>query len=177
MAKKLAELNARYGIEIHKVEPAYTSKTCSACGYVDGRQRSEETYHCRHCGRKLHADVNGARNIAKAVTGHPADHEAAKGDGRSARPGTPSPAGRARSRKASSSPRARSVTLRDLVRRFGESIARIPVESGSVLRGQSVSHEDGLAASSGALAPAMRRLVGAEGLLAAFPGCRAPTVR
>lgn len=125
VARKLADLNARYGIEIHQVEPAYTSKTCSGCGYVDARQRSGETFHCRHCGRKLHADVNGARNIALAVTGHPADHETAKGDGRSARPGASSPAGRKRPRKASSSPRTRSVTLRDLVRRFDESMTNL----------------------------------------------------
>ena len=122
VARKLADLNERYGIEIHEVEPAYTSKTCSGCGYVDARQRSGEKFHCRHCGRKLHADVNGARNIAKAVTGQSADHETAKGDGRSALPGSSSPAGRKRPRKASSSPRTRSVTLRDLVRRFDESM-------------------------------------------------------
>lgn len=122
VAKKLADLNARYDIEIHEVEPAYTSKTCSGCGYVDARQRSGEKFHCRHCGKKLHADVNGARNIAKAVTRQPADRETAKGDGRSALPGSSSPAGRKRPRKASSSPRTRSFTLRDLVRRFDESM-------------------------------------------------------
>jgi len=129
VAKKLADLNERYGIEIHEVEPAYTSKTCSCCGYVDARQRSEETFHCRHCGRKLHADVNGARNIAKAVAGQPADHETAKGDGRSARPGASSPAGRKRPRKASSSPRDRTPTLRDLVRRFDESMTDLVLVS------------------------------------------------
>ncbi len=48
-------------------EPAYTWKTCSSRGgHVDARQRSGETFQCRHCGRKLHSDVNGARNIAAA---------------------------------------------------------------------------------------------------------------
>ena len=35
VTKKLAGLNERYSIEIHEVEPAYTSKTCSGCGYVE----------------------------------------------------------------------------------------------------------------------------------------------
>lgn len=140
VAKKLADLNARYGIEIHEVEPAYTSKTCSGCGYVDARQRSGETFHCRHCGKKLHADVNGARNIAKAVTGHPTDHETAKRGGRSAFSGASSPVGRKRPRKASSSPRTRSFTLRDLVRRFDESMTDL-VSVSRPRRGKSGARE------------------------------------
>jgi putative transposase len=126
VAKKLADLNARYGIEIHEVEPAYTSKTCSGCGYVDAKNRKtgSDKFHCCHCGRKLHADVNGARNIAASVSGaasgQQADHETAKGDGRSAPAGATSPPIGARPRKASSSPRTRSFTLRDIVRRFDE---------------------------------------------------------
>ena len=70
VARKLADLADRYGIEIHEVDPAYTSKTCSGCGYVDAKNRKSgtERFHCRFCGRRMHADVNGARNIAQAVT-------------------------------------------------------------------------------------------------------------
>ncbi|NHQ75058.1 transposase [Roseovarius gahaiensis] len=109
-----------------KVEPTYTTKTCSECGYVDAKNRKpgSEKFHCRHCGRKLHADVNGARNIAVSISGadpgQPVDPETAKGDGRSAPAGATSPAGRRRPRKASSSPRTRSFMLRDIVRRFDE---------------------------------------------------------
>ena len=143
VARKLADLNARYGIEIHDVEPAYTSKTCSCCGYVDARQRSGETFHCRDCGKKLHADVNGARNIAKAVTRQPADHETAKRDRRSALPGASSPPIGSRPRKASSSPRTRSFTLRDLVRRFDESKADLGAVS-RPRRGKSGARESAL---------------------------------
>lgn len=122
VAKKLADLEERYGIEIHEVEPAYTSKTCSCCGYVDAKQRAGEKFHCRHCGRKMHADVNGAQNIAKAVFGQPADHETGNLGGRSGLGSTTTPAGQKRSRKALSSPRTRSFTLRDIVRRFDESM-------------------------------------------------------
>ena len=124
MARKLADLADRYGIEIHEVDPAYTSKTCSCCGYVDAKNRTSgtEQFDCRFCGRRMHADVNGARNIAAAVTGQPANTEAAKEDGRSALPGAPSPVGRRRTRKASSTPRTRSFALREIVRRFDESM-------------------------------------------------------
>ncbi len=125
VARKLADLADRYGIDIHEVDPAYTSKTCSGCGYVDAKNRKAgtERFHCRFCGRRMHADVNGARNIAAAVSGQSADTEAAKEGGRSALPGAPSPAGHRRTRKASSSPRKRSFMLREIVRRFDESMA------------------------------------------------------
>ena len=46
------------------VDPAYTSQTCSACGYVDaGNRTDQKTFHCLHCGHEAHADVNAARNI------------------------------------------------------------------------------------------------------------------
>lgn len=119
VSKKLADLSAKYGIEIHEVESAYTSQTCSCCGYVDSRQRKGEKFHCRFCGSRMHADVNGARNIALAVSGPADGPETAKGDGRSDLPGSSSPAGdRRRKRKASSSSRARSFLLKDIVRRF-----------------------------------------------------------
>lgn len=130
VAKKLSDIDDRFGIEIHEVEPVYTSKTCSCCGYVDAKQRSGEKFHCRHCGRKIHADVNGARNIAKAVSAQPADHETRNPGGRSDLGSATSPAGRKRTRKASSSPRTRSFTLRDIVRRFDESMTDLK----SVLR-------------------------------------------
>ncbi|MFZ3583735.1 RNA-guided endonuclease InsQ/TnpB family protein [Loktanella sp. DJP18] len=134
VARKLADLNERYGIEIHEVEAAYTSQTCSCCGYVDARQRKGEKFQCCFCGTRIHADVNGARNIAASVSGamagQPTDHETATGDGRSALPGASSPDGkRRRKRGASSSPRARSFILKDLVHRFDESMMDVAAVS------------------------------------------------
>jgi hypothetical protein len=126
VVRKLADLADRYAIEIHEVDPAYTSKTCSCCGYVDAKNREAgtERFYCRFCGRRMHADVNGARNIATAVTGQADGKEAGGADGRSNLPSTPSPENRRRrKRKASSSPRARSFALRESVRRFDESMA------------------------------------------------------
>jgi transposase len=54
-----------------KVNAAFTSQRCSACGQVDRRSRkSQARFVCTACGCACHADVNAARNIAagQAVT-------------------------------------------------------------------------------------------------------------
>lgn len=61
---KLADLKDRYGIMSTEVNPAYSSQTCSCCGYVDKRNRpSQGTFRCLWCGNTLHADLNAAANI------------------------------------------------------------------------------------------------------------------
>ncbi|WP_308163868.1 RNA-guided endonuclease InsQ/TnpB family protein [Nonomuraea sediminis] len=56
---------ARAGVALVRVDPAYTSQECSACGHVDKRNRpDQETFVCMSCGFAEHADVNAARNIA-----------------------------------------------------------------------------------------------------------------
>lgn len=61
---KLQAINDEFGIETTEVVSAYTSQTCSCCGYVDKRNRpSQEQFSCKWCGHKMHADVNAARNI------------------------------------------------------------------------------------------------------------------
>ncbi|MCV9964639.1 transposase [Pararhizobium sp. BT-229] len=61
---KLQALKEEFGVEATEVVSAYTSQTCSCCGYVDRRNRkSQAVFACRWCGRSLHADVNAARNI------------------------------------------------------------------------------------------------------------------
>ncbi|MCZ7862687.1 transposase [Agrobacterium salinitolerans] len=61
---KLQALKEEFGVETTEVVSAYTSQTCSCCGYVDRRnRRSQAAFACRWCGRSLHADVNAARNI------------------------------------------------------------------------------------------------------------------
>ncbi|MET7336522.1 transposase [Nonomuraea sp. NPDC005650] len=53
-----------------KVNPAYTSQRCSACGIVDAKSRkSQAAFACRSCGYACNADVNAARNIEHAA-GH-----------------------------------------------------------------------------------------------------------
>lgn len=60
---KLERLCEENGVLLTKVGPAYTSQTCSQCGYVDKNARNGEVYHCQHCGLIIDADTNGAINI------------------------------------------------------------------------------------------------------------------
>lgn len=58
-----------HGIEVRKINPAYTSQKCSCCGYVDSGNRPKEEkgqayFKCLKCGEEMNADFNAARNIA-----------------------------------------------------------------------------------------------------------------
>lgn len=62
--EKFASINEEFGIVITEVPAPYSSQECSLCGYVDKLNRkNQSTFICRHCHKKLHADVNGARNL------------------------------------------------------------------------------------------------------------------
>ena len=63
LKNKLASIEEIYGIKITKVNPAYTSKTCDLCGYVDSRNRKGKKFLCLMCGHEIDADVGGARSI------------------------------------------------------------------------------------------------------------------
>ncbi|MGH3523699.1 MAG: RNA-guided endonuclease InsQ/TnpB family protein, partial [Mycobacterium sp.] len=53
------------GVAFVEVDPAYTSQTCHACGWVDKRnRRSQSDFECGRCGFVGHADHNAAVNIA-----------------------------------------------------------------------------------------------------------------
>jgi putative transposase len=52
-----------YGIKIKEINPAYTSQTCSRCGYIDKHNRKcQSVFICQYCRKKIHADVNASRN-------------------------------------------------------------------------------------------------------------------
>jgi IS605 OrfB family transposase len=53
---------AMRGIGFERINPAYTSQTCSACGKRGVRDR--ETFVCATCDVTVDADVNASRNIA-----------------------------------------------------------------------------------------------------------------
>ena len=64
---------------VEKINPAYTSQRCSACGHVDPKSReSQAGFRCTACGYACNADVNAARNIAAghAVTARRGDRVA-----------------------------------------------------------------------------------------------------
>lgn len=61
---KLIAIHQEFGIESTQVGSAFTSQTCSCCGYVDKRnRRTQAQFECLWCGNKTHADVNASRNI------------------------------------------------------------------------------------------------------------------
>ncbi len=52
---------------IIKINPAYTSQTCNACGTTDRNSRESQTlFRCRTCRHTDNADVNAALNIKAA---------------------------------------------------------------------------------------------------------------
>jgi putative transposase len=53
------------GSTVVAVDPRHTSQACSRCGHTArNNRRSRALFVCRSCGFSLHADLNGARNIA-----------------------------------------------------------------------------------------------------------------
>ena len=63
----------QHGIIVRKVNPYRTSQTCSCCGHWEEGQRVDrDTFICKNpeCkwfGKKIHADLNAAINIAKST--------------------------------------------------------------------------------------------------------------
>jgi IS605 OrfB family transposase len=60
---KLSMLTEENGINLIKVNPAYTSQTCSRCGSIHKESRKGEKYLCIDCGYELDADLNASINI------------------------------------------------------------------------------------------------------------------
>lgn len=62
---KIENKCAENGIKFVKVNPRFTSQTCSKCGHYERGQRIDRnTFQCKECGAKMNADYNAARNIA-----------------------------------------------------------------------------------------------------------------
>lgn len=61
---KLERLCEENGILLTKVNPAYTSQTCSYCGYIDKNSRKGENFSCQYCGSNLDVDLNAAINLS-----------------------------------------------------------------------------------------------------------------
>ena len=52
-------------IKVEKINPAYTSKTCSKCSSRNTQRPSQSDFICLDCNFHLNADLNGSRNIEK----------------------------------------------------------------------------------------------------------------
>ena len=51
------------GILVKKINPAYTSKTCSVCGSTNTNRPKQNLLVCNDCNSRQNADLNGAKNI------------------------------------------------------------------------------------------------------------------
>ena len=60
---KLEGSCAENGILLLKINPAYTSQTCSKCGMKDKKSRNGEYFKCLSCGYSDDADHNASLNI------------------------------------------------------------------------------------------------------------------
>jgi putative transposase len=57
------------GIPVISVPAAYTSRTCSRCGYCDKKNRkTRDLFECKRCGLAMDADHNAAINIRDRAT-------------------------------------------------------------------------------------------------------------
>jgi putative transposase len=61
----VCRLEQKAPARVEKINPAYTSQCCSACGTIAAEAReSQARFRCRSCKYTANADVNAARNIA-----------------------------------------------------------------------------------------------------------------
>lgn len=55
---------ALVGVDVVKVDPRNTSRTCSACGHCDkANRKSQSEFVCQSCKHSENADLNAAKNI------------------------------------------------------------------------------------------------------------------
>jgi len=63
VTNKLERYCEENGILLTRVDPAYTSQTCSKCGAIHKENRLLEFFKCIVCGYEIDADYNAAMNI------------------------------------------------------------------------------------------------------------------
>ncbi len=56
------------GKTVMKVNPAYTSQICSACGHMVNKDLSQRIHRCDKCGLVIDRDINASRNILSLGT-------------------------------------------------------------------------------------------------------------
>jgi putative transposase len=68
LTQKLEYLAVKSGKKLYKVNPKYTSQTCSKCKHIDKNSRNGEKFICTNCGHIDDANVQAARNVkVKAI--------------------------------------------------------------------------------------------------------------
>ena len=64
----LERLCKKANFNFAKINPAYTSQTCSVCGNIDKRSRNHRMFLCTNCHHSDDADINAAKNIKNRIT-------------------------------------------------------------------------------------------------------------
>ena len=72
---KLSLVCNEKGLNLIKVNPMFTSQTCSRCGNIDKDSRNGETYQCKSCNLLIDADTNAAVNILRRGVYSPSNIE------------------------------------------------------------------------------------------------------
>ncbi|WP_162879168.1 zinc ribbon domain-containing protein, partial [Paraliobacillus quinghaiensis] len=60
----IKERALKFNIPVVDINPYKTSQTCFCCKHADKGNRHNETFKCKKCRYKNHADLNAANNIA-----------------------------------------------------------------------------------------------------------------
>jgi len=68
--RKLEEKAKETGRQVIKVNPSYTSQTCSNCGYRQKISLSQRIFRCPNCGLEIDRDYNAALNILSLASFH-----------------------------------------------------------------------------------------------------------
>ena len=68
-ARRCLDLAEIQGVTVVQEWPAYTSQTCPRCDFCHAGNRRGIHFACLRCGYVAHADVVGARNVARKAAG------------------------------------------------------------------------------------------------------------
>lgn len=61
--KQIELIGEANGVRITRVSAAYTSQSCSLCGFIHRNNRNNEKFRCMNCKYETDADINAAVNI------------------------------------------------------------------------------------------------------------------
>lgn len=62
--EQLKQTAERFGVQVIRVCPTYTSQRCSCCGWTRKSNRNGKRFKCGKCNYSIDADLNGAVNIS-----------------------------------------------------------------------------------------------------------------
>ena len=79
LTQKLEHKARKSDVLVLKVNPAYTTRTCSRCGHVGGHiPLTTRMFRCPECGLEMDRDQNAARNSPECGLEMDRDQNAAR---------------------------------------------------------------------------------------------------